>query len=89
METDVVDHFTFVMLVMVLKEVAFAELFRADYKRAKRNREAYPCLAAALYLGSWYITIWAVFSNAPAALAGFLAGLAWEILMPSATTRPK
>ncbi len=89
MSAELIDHFTLVMLVMVLKEIAMLEIFRHPSEKAERCRASCPKLVIAAYMLSWGITIWAMFSNAPAALAGFLAAFAWEVLMPRVSSGSK
>ncbi len=89
MDAELIDHFTLVMLVMVLKEIILLELIRHPSEKAERCRASCPKLVIAAYVLSWGITLWAMFSNAPAALAGFLAAFAWEALMPRVNPGPK
>lgn len=82
MSTEYFDHFAFVMIVMILKEIIHSEVYRIDAKQAERRREKYPRLMAGGYLLSWGVTLWAVLTSLPAAFAGFLAAFMWEVLMP-------
>ena len=81
MEDAAFDQFTFVMLIMTLKELAHSEIYRTNPERTKRWMEIHPTLMASVYVCSWGVTLWLTVSNPLAALAGFLAGFLWEVLM--------
>lgn len=89
MEDAAFDQFTFVMLIMTLKEIAHTEIFRTNQERSKRFATNYPTLMAGGYVCSWGVTLWLLFDNAPAAIAGFLAAFLWEVLMTPTPSRKK
>lgn len=80
-ELELIDQFTMVAVLMTIKEIILIAVCRSyqDGKVPLGNDR--PKCAITLYVISWCITLWMIFINAPAAFAGFLAGVAWETVM--------
>lgn len=89
MDDAAFDQFAFVMLIMTLKEIAHTEIYRNNQERSKRLAVNYPTLMACGYVCSWGVTLWLLFDNPPAAIAGFLAAFLWEVIMPPLNGRKK